>query len=114
MATKYPSNKWHVSVFYLFIFVPIFPQSSQFDFPWKHKKTSAFLMFPGSGVKWELWEKMGQGLREKKLTLRKKCPYSGFFWSVFSRNISPYSVRMRENKNQKNSEYGHFLRSVRI
>ena len=26
-------------------------------------------------------------------------------------NISPYSVRMRENVDQNNSEYGHFLRS---
>ena len=26
-------------------------------------------------------------------------------------NISPYSVRMWENKNQNNSEYGHFSRS---
>ena len=25
--------------------------------------------------------------------------------------ISPYSVRMRENKDQNNYEYGHFLRS---
>ena len=25
--------------------------------------------------------------------------------------ISPYSVRMRENTNQNNSKYGHFLRS---
>ena len=24
----------------------------------------------------------------------------------------PYSVQMRENKDQKNSEYGHFSRSV--
>ena len=55
-------------------------------------------------------------------TLRKKFPYSEFFWSVFSRiwtehgeirSISPYSVRMRENNNQKNSEYGHFSRSVK-
>ena len=45
----------------------------------------------------------------------------GVFWSVISRigtkygdilRISPYSVRMRENKKQNNSEYGHFLRSV--
>ena len=28
------------------------------------------------------------------------------------RNISPYSVQMRENTDQKNSEYGHFLRST--
>ena len=57
------------------------------------------------------------------LTLRKKCPYSELFWSAFScirteygqmRSISPYSVRMRENVDQNNSEYGHFLRSVRL
>ena len=56
-----------------------------------------------------------------QITLREKCPYSGFFWSVFSclrteygemRSISPYSVRIRENADQKNSEYGHFSRSV--
>ena len=43
------------------------------------------------------------------------------FWSIFSRirteygeirSISPYSVRMRENADPSNSEYGHFLRSV--
>ena len=47
-------------------------------------------------------------------------PYSEFFWSVFSRiwteygeilPISPYSVRKRDNADQKNSEYGHFLRN---
>ena len=27
------------------------------------------------------------------------------------RSISPYSLRMWENTDQKNSEYGHFLRS---
>ena len=50
------------------------------------------------------------------LTLRKKCPYSEFFWSVFSRiwteygeilRISPYAVRMWGNMDLKNSEYGH-------
>ena len=44
-----------------------------------------------------------------------------FFWSVFSHirteygdicSISPYSVQMRESTEKKNSEYGHFLRSV--
>ena len=49
------------------------------------------------------------------------CPYSELFWSVFSRIpteygeillISPYSVRMRRNTDQNNSEHGHFLRSV--
>ena len=41
------------------------------------------------------------------LPLPEKCPYSEFFWSVFDRirtdygqilRISPYEVRMRENK----------------
>ena len=53
-------------------------------------------------------------------TLRKKCRYTELFWSAFSRiwteygeilRISPYSVRMRENADQNNSEYGHFLRN---
>ena len=55
---------------------------------------------------------------EEKLCqkIREKCPYSAFFWSVFSRIqteyrkmlcISPYSVRMQENTDQKNCEYEH-------
>ena len=53
-------------------------------------------------------------------SLREKCPYSELFWFTFSRFwteyeeiriISPYSVQMRENADQNNSEYGHFLRS---
>ena len=59
-------------------------------------------------------------LNEEEGTLRKKCPYSALFWSVFSRfqteygeirSTSPYSVRMRENAGHNNSEYGHFSRS---
>ena len=53
-------------------------------------------------------------------SLREKCLYQWFLWSVFSRirneygeilRVSPYSVQMRENKNQKNSKYGHFSSS---
>ena len=45
--------------------------------------------------------------------LRKRCPYSEFFWSSYSRIWSKYlySVQMRENTEQKNSEHGHFLLS---
>ena len=52
--------------------------------------------------------------------MRENCPYSKSFWSLFSLilteyreilRISSYSVRMRENTDQNNSEYGHFLRS---
>ena len=54
-------------------------------------------------------------------TLRENFSYSELFWAVFSRIrteygeillISLYSVRMRENTDHNNSEYGHFLRSV--
>ena len=57
-----------------------------------------------------------------KLTLREKSPQSEFFWSVFSRirveyretrSIFQYSVQMWENTDQKTSEYGHFLGSVK-
>ena len=53
-------------------------------------------------------------------TLRKKCPNSELFWLVFSRiqteygeirSISTYLVRMWENMDQNNSEYGLFSRS---
>ena len=55
------------------------------------------------------------------VTLRENCSYLELFLSVFSRirtecgeirRVSPYSVRMQENANENNSEYGHFLRSV--
>ena len=58
---------------------------------------------------------------ERLLTLGEKCPYSEFFWHVFSPirteckeilRISQQSVQMPENTDQKISEYGHFLGSV--
>ena len=67
-----------------------------------------------------LWRKYWNGCNanENALhTLRKKCPFSELFWSTFCRIwdeyreiriISPYSVRMRENADQNNSEYGLF------
>ena len=49
------------------------------------------------------------------VTLRKKCQYSELFWSAFSHIWTEYGeiVRMQENGDQNNSEYGHFSRSVR-
>ena len=53
-------------------------------------------------------------------TLREKCLYPECFWPISFlirteyekiRNISPYSVWIQENTDQKNSEYGHFLRN---
>ena len=59
-------------------------------------------------------------MQELAKEMRKKCPYLNFFWSVFSRtrtengylrSKTPYSIRMRENTDQKNSKYGHFSRN---
>ena len=53
----------------------------------------------------------------------EKCPYSESFWSVFSHIgtdwgetllFSLYLVGMRENMDQKNPEYGHFLRRAYV
>ena len=53
--------------------------------------------------------------------MREKSPYSEVFWSVSSRigteygeiqNTSPQLFQMREKTDQKNSKFGHFLRSV--
>ena len=55
------------------------------------------------------------------IPLRKRCPYSEFFLTMFSGiwteygdlvRRSLYSVQMKENTDQKNSEYGRFLRSA--
>ena len=58
--------------------------------------------------------------------LRKNCPYSELFWSVFFSHFSTfglnterYSVSLRiqsesVNLHQNNSEYGHFLRSANV
>ena len=50
-------------------------------------------------------------------TAWKVSVFRVFLVHVFShlnwiRSISPYLVQMRENKYQKNSEYGHFSRNV--
>ena len=52
--------------------------------------------------------------------LRKKCPWSELFWSLFSRIrteyeeilcISPYSIRIGDDTDRNNSEYGHYSHS---
>ena len=47
-----------------------------------------------------------------KMSLRKKCPYSEFFCFAFFYleilRISPYSVHIWKNKDQKNSEYNTY------
>ena len=79
---------------------------------------------------WESFKNtfLKENLRRLLLHLQKRlwwtrfsrCPYLELFGSAFARirteygkklRISPYSVRMRENTDQNNSEYGHFSRS---
>ena len=49
------------------------------------------------------------------MTLREKCPYSQFFWSVYSRIRTEYGERENtENTDQKNSKHQHFSRSVKF
>ena len=59
----------------------------------------------------------------KRLALLKKGPYPKLFWSAFSRtrteygeirSISSYSVQMRENADQNNSEIGTLAQFLRI
>ena len=49
-------------------------------------------------------------LNTERFCIRRS--YSGPHFPAFWLRISPYSVRMRENAYQNNSEYGHFLRNV--
>ena len=55
------------------------------------------------------------------LALRKKCPCSELFWSAFFPHFLAFRLNtlsvfspMRENADQNNSEYGHFLRSHKL
>ena len=61
-----------------------------FSTPWNYQKVISFLVI-SEGVKWEHWLEM---VRIRRIL-----------------RISPYSVRMRENADQNNSEYGHFSHS---
>ena len=63
------------------------------------------------------WNLFGTALFSEH-PLREKCSYLELFWSALSRirteygeilRICSYSLRMRENTDQNNSKYGHFL-----
>ena len=62
-------------------------------------------------------------MQKNNVTLRKVSTFGVFLVRIFShiwteygeiQSISQYSARMRENTDQKNSKYGHFLRSVSL
>ena len=61
-----------------------------------------------------MWEGCYFSITE--LLIAWKCPYSECFWSLFlliwTEYTSLYSVWMRENADQKNSEYEHFSHSA--
>ena len=53
----------------------------------------------------------------RKYVLHEKCPYSEFFWTVFSRSRTEYGVSLRiqsycgKIQPKKNSQYEHVLRT---
>ena len=69
-----------------------------------------------------VWFVKGTAIYLRKVwKVHEKGPYPDFFWFVFSRIrteygeiriISPYSVQMWKNTDQRNSEYRHYSRSV--
>ena len=69
--------------------------------PWKRQKTRRFLTF-AEGIKMEHSLKIGSW----------HCVKSVRIQNTETQSIFPYSVQMWENKDQKNSEYRHFSRSV--
>ena len=88
------------------------------------KKESRLVLFFSGLNKYRKFSILAESINifRYKLTLREKCPYLKFFWFVFScirtecgeiRSISPYSVQIRGDTDQINSEYGHFPRSGR-
>ena len=59
--------------------------------------------------------------QNKNVSVREECPYSEFFWSVFSRirlNTEIYCLNIHilskcgDRTNQENSKYGNFLRCL--
>ena len=85
-------------------------------FQWFTRFLEISVLMLWKAKKFNVW-KSYQIVKNKTYTLREKCPYLEFFCSVFSPIrteygetlcISPYSVRMWENTDQKNSEYGLF------
>ena len=49
--------------------------------------------------------------QRQKRAPREKCPCLELFWFAFSRTRTDYSVRIGENVDQNDSEYGQFLHS---
>ena len=73
-------------------------------------RTPAAIAFVGTLLQNELTQLIKDDYESHMMTLREKCPYLEFFWSVFSR-IRTEKLRTR-NTNQKNSEHGHLSPSV--
>ena len=78
----------------------------------QHELISAYLFILALEILFLLL-KTNSNINAPKISLRKKCPYSefsGLYFPAFGLNTERYEVR--KNTNQKNSEYGHFSRSV--
>ena len=90
-------------------------QMTAFIFEYDKKQCIVFFNGRGKGSEWKksfCWDWICNYLCVKSVHIRS---FSGPHFSAFELNTEryyPYSIRMRENTDQKNSEYRHFLRSV--
>ena len=73
------------------------------------EKSNNFFRFVGSVWPWTLCSKIAWKVSVFGVILVRIFPYSDWM-----RRDTLYSVQMRGNAYQNNSEYGHFLRSVRF
>ena len=71
------------------ILVQPFLDNILFYTPWKHQKTKGFFSFL-EGMKWKIGQKWVDLFAQP---LWKKCPYSGFFWSVFPHIQTEYGLK---------------------
>ena len=106
-----------------FFFKKLSPSNQNFNKLMLLTFASTRLVSPSTAIMFtkSTWSISNSYFLMSSLALGKKCPHSELFWSVFSRirteygeilRISPYSVQMRQNTDQNNSEYGHFSRNV--
>ena len=92
-------------------------------FQGKSRKYNNFYFFKCHVSSLVYFNVLEQKADTQRLSLCKKCPYSEFFWPIFSHIWNeygelpckcPYLVWMRENTDPKNFKYEHFLHSVNL
>ena len=80
-----------------------------------------FIYLKARQINCKIWETWKTFVLLHAAPMREKCLYLEFYRPIFSRiwteygeilSISPYSIWMPENTEQKNTEYRHFSKSA--